>query len=355
MLLLYITQEQQPFTSTIQQPSLDRVAAWMPSSWDGDRAQVSWEANQAHIHEISPVWYYLHPNGDGSIVPYAGARNAGWVEQAHTQGALVIPLINNYYEGVGVDATPVSTVIHDPVRRAAHVNQLVDEVSAYGYDGIDIDYESLGGSRDREPFSQFIRELAAALHARDKLLVVTVHPKTHEPGPWNGPEAQDWERIGAVVDRLRVMTYAYHGCSSGAGPIAPVWWIDEVMYHASSVVPSRKVYVGIHFYGHDWSESSCTSLTWETAQQRLYTYATVRQWQDSAGWHRDVAEPWFSYNDEMGQRHTVWYADGASVHARLGLVEKYNLGGVAIWRLGGEDPVAWQHIAAALRASNPIP
>jgi spore germination protein len=347
LLLLYLAQSSLLFPPP---PPLNRVAAWMPSSWDGDRARASWEANRAHIQELSPVWYQLSASGDGSINPYAGARDAALVEQVHAQGTLVIPLINNYYDSVGVDATPVGAIIHDPARRAAHIAVLVDEVVAHGYDGIDIDYESLNGADDREAFSLFIEELAAALHTQGKLLAVTVHPKTYNPGSWSGPQAQDWKRVGAAVDRFRVMTYAYSGCSTGPGPIAPLWWMEDVMRFATSAVPPNKVYMGVHLYGHDWGGGNCTSVTWETARQRFDAYGTIRQWQANAGWRQQVAEPWFSYNDGMGQRHTVWYADGESVRERLGLVEKYGLGGIAVWRLGGEDPAAWEAIAAALRA-----
>ncbi|MFN2271571.1 MAG: glycosyl hydrolase family 18 protein [Anaerolineae bacterium] len=347
LLLLYLAQSSVLFPPP---PSLNRVAAWMPSSWDGDRARASWEANRAHIQELSPVWYQLDASGDGSINPYAGARDAALVQQARAQGVLVIPLINNYYDSIGVDAIPAGLIIHDPGRRSAHVAVLVDEVLAYGYDGIDIDYESLNGADDRDSFSLFIEELAAALHAHGKLLAVTVHPKTYSPGSWSGPQAQDWKRIGTAVDRFRVMTYAYSGCSSSPGPIAPLWWMEDVMRFATSVVSSNKVYVGIHFYGHDWGGGMCSSVTWQSAQQSFNAYGTIRQWQGSAGWRQEVAEPWFSYSDEAGQRHTVWYADAESVRARLGLVGKYGLGGIAVWRLGGEDPAAWKAIAAALQA-----
>jgi spore germination protein YaaH len=94
-------------------------------------------------------------------------------------------------------------------------------------------------------------------------------------------------------------------------------------------------------------------VTWQSAQQRFNAHGTIRQWQEDAGWRQAVAEPWFAYNDETGH-HTVWYADGQSVQERLGLVEKYGLGGIALWRLGGEDPAVWEAIAAALLAGEQV-
>ncbi|MFQ6100149.1 MAG: glycosyl hydrolase family 18 protein [Anaerolineae bacterium] len=345
LFLIYQAQRDPP-------PPLNRVAAWMPTSWDGGRARTSWEINRAHIQELSPVWYQLDPNGDGSITPYAGARDSALVEEAHVQSTLVAPLINNHYAGTGFDATPVSAMIHDPARRAAHINTLVNETLTYGYDGVDIDYESLNGLADRDDYSLFIEELAAVLHAHGKLLFIAVHPKTGEPGSWDGPQAQDWARIGAAVDRFRVMTYGYHWPTSKPGPIAPLWWMEDVMDFATSVVPPNRVYLGLHFYGYDWVSGSSNSLVWEDVQALISAHGVTPQWREAEGWGHTIAEPWFTYTDGAGRLHEVWYADGASIAVRLELVRKYGLGGVAIWRLGGEDPANWSAIATTLRSTS---
>jgi spore germination protein len=321
-----------------------RVAAWMPASWDGARARASWQAQQAHIDELSPVWYQVDASADGSVVPYSGARDAALVAEAHAGGTLVIPLINNAYGGV-FDPAPVSAIIHDPARRAAHAAALVSEVLAYGYDGIDIDYESLNGQDDREAFSSFVEELAAALHAEGRLLSVTVHPKTAEPGAWPGVQAHDWSRIGAAADRVRVMTYAYHYSTGGPGPIAPLFWMEEVAAFAASVMPPERVYLGIHFYGLDWGNGPATALEWEDVAERSATYRVSSRWEGAGALGQAIAEPWFSYV-AGGTEHQVWYADSRSVAARLQLVPRHRLGGIAVWRLGGEDPGNWTAIAA---------
>lgn len=327
------------FTLYVREPSPERVAAWLPTSWDTERARASWLANRHLIDEISPVWYQIDASGNGSINRYGGACDAALVAEAHAGGTLVLPLINNAYNG-SFDPAPVSTVLHDPALRAAHVAVLVNEVIACGYDGIDVDYESLDGVADREVFSLLIEELAAALHAQGRLLSVAVHPKTAEPGSWAGPQAQDWARIGAAADRLRVMTYGYHWQGSGPGPIAPLFWIEDVASFASRQVEPHKVYLGVHLYALDWSEGGATARTWEGVQELATATGAQRQWSDSAGWWQPVAEPWLVYA-EGGVQHEVWYADGESVAARASVARRYGLGGVALWRLGGEDPASW--------------
>lgn len=336
-------------------PSPRRVAAWMPTSWDADRALASWEANRQLIAELSPIWYQLDASGDGSINPYTGACDAGLVDQAHEGGTLVLPLIHNYYGSAGFDAAPVAAVIHDPARRAAHIAVLVAETLACNTDGIDIDYESLNGEADRDAFSLFMEELAAALHAEGRILSVAVHPKTAEPGGWSGPQAQDWARIGAAVDRFRVMTYGYSWRTSGPGPIAPLFWMESVLAFAVSLVPPQRVYAGVHFYGLDWAEGGATALIWESAQALMAEHGATRQWEatDDLEPPRPVAEPWFAYTVDLAE-HQAWYADGESVAARFYLVERYGLGGIAVWRLGGEDPAIWAAVADALELTQKL-
>ena len=330
---------------------LNRVAAWMPSSWDSARARASWEANRSRIQELSPIWYQLEYSGDGSIRAYAGARDSALVEEAHAQSTsvLVIPLINNCYSDSGFDAAPVSAMISNPDRRAAHIDAITEEVLNYGYDGIDVDYESLNGLADRDNFSLFIEELAAALHAHGKLLSIAVHPKVSEPGDWNGPQTQDWSRIGAAVDRFRVMTYEYHWSEGKPGPIAPLWWMRDVMAFAVSSVAPNRVYAGIHFYGHDWGDRSTRSLVWQDVQTQFAASGAASQWRGVDDRGRVVDEPWLTYTDGAGRSHEIWYANEASVAARLRLVQEYGLGGIAVWRLGGEDPANWSAIAVALQ------
>ena len=141
---------------------------------------------------------------------------------ARSAGVRIVPSILNG----GFDRARVAEIIHDPARRAQHIDAILALVMENDFDGIDIDYESLY-PEDRDNFSLFIEELAAALHAEDKLLSMAVHAKTEEPGNWGGPQAQDWVRLGAAVDEFKIMVYDYHNGASEAGPIAPLAWADD--------------------------------------------------------------------------------------------------------------------------------
>ena len=316
------------------------IAAWMPTSWDTVNALASFHAHADQMDEVSPFWYAV--DRDGTLDPYDGARDASLVQFAHAHGVLVIPTVSN-----GFDPERMHRILNDPDLRALHIGALTKEIQRYGYDGIDIDYENLYAG-DRDAFSAFVSALAAKVHRLpgSKVLTIAVHAKRSEPGTWNGAQAQDWHALGGAVDEFRVMTYDYCwslGCEgswgSPPGPIAPTWWMEEVIRFAVTQVPAAKVMMGVHFYGYDWNSSGVgTALTWLDVQSLLATTgASVHWWATDSG-GKPVEEHWFSY----GNGHGVVFADHDSVRARWRLARSLGIRGIAIWRLGSEDPQNWQ-------------
>ncbi len=271
-------------------------------------------------------WYELAR--DGSI---KGAVQSQYgMEMARSAGVRIVPSILNG----GFDRARVAEIIHDPARRAQHIDAILALVMENDFDGIDIDYESLY-PEDRDNFSLFIEELAAALHAEDKLLSMAVHAKTAEPGNWGGPQAQDWVRLGAAVDEFKIMVYDYHNGASEAGPIAPLAWADAVLTFAATQLPPEKTYLGVPVYGYRWTGSRGESLIWRQVNKLIEQSAPILQ-RDENG------EAWFTL--DTGQ--TVYYHDAESMRVRLQtlLTAHPDLAGISIWSLGGEDPAIWPTI-----------
>jgi 5-hydroxyisourate hydrolase-like protein (transthyretin family) len=62
-------------------------------------------------------------------------------------------------------------------------------------------------------------------------------------------------------------------------------------------------------------------------------------------WSATHAAPYFTYTSG-GVAHTVWYNDAASTAAKMRLVEKYGIRGMAFWHVAGEDARQWSQIRA---------
>ncbi|MEY4173566.1 MAG: hypothetical protein RI900_731, partial [Actinomycetota bacterium] len=227
------------------------VSGWVPY-WGASRgAATVADADVAALYsEVSMLWYGTR--ADGGVPLLGGATALGTtVAAARAAGLPVIPTI--------YDSSPAGTmrtILADPFARANHVQRIVELVMSKGYDGIDIDYEvfAFGDGRSRwasitPNWVAFVRELSNALHARGKLLSVTVPPVW--AGGASGYTVYAQDQIAPFVDRLRLMVYDW---SVGVpGPISPITWVRSVVAFSTKVVPPSKLQLGLPAYGRQWA------------------------------------------------------------------------------------------------------
>lgn len=323
------------------------IAAWFPPSFSGG-ARDSFEANKDVLDEISPFWYATDANGR-----LYGDRDDELVRMAQESNVLVLPSIHN----IG-DFEIIIGILSDPFIRSRHIQNIVDEVLARNYDGIDIDYEMLPATV-RMPFSSFVIELSEALHAHGKILSVAVHAKDCDYCGLGG--FQDWSVIGQHADRVRIMTYDYHWRGGGPGPVAPLYWVESVAEYARSVIHPEKVFIGVPFYGYDWPPAGAASgVPWSDIEDLIDSQGlTVNLMQRDA--RGRVDESWFRYTAAEGTRE-VWFMTDDALESKLELVQRLDLAGIAIWRIGYEKPEYWDVIRHKLvqdpiliqRAINPL-
>ena len=304
------------------------VSAWYPSSEHAG----GYDTLMRHIDaldEINPFWYAAAP--DGALVKAPEAEDAAKLAAWREAGVLILPTIAN--------AAPQAVRSET---RAAHIAHIVALVERMNYDGIDIDYESFPLST-RDDFSAFVEVLSAELHARGRLLSVAVHAKTSDRGTWEGAAAQDWARLAAAVDVFRIMAYDYHHrASPEAGPIGPPQWAADVLGYAATVTDLSKVRLGLHFYGYRWQRGQVATITWESFQHTVDSFGLTVA--------RDPAdrEAYVQFKVRGLPAQTIYVADAVGLAYKLDvLLSAYpDLGGVAIWGIGGEDPQLWDVLRA---------
>lgn len=312
-----------------------RVIGYVPY-WDQRRGFDVVRERPDLFDEISPVWYSLEPDGEVVLAdPRHTTIDRAMVNVLQDNGIEVIPTVTSLRDGRWQPEL-VREMLHDPDAVRNHVRQLVDLAIAEGYDGIDIDYEDLRAA-DRGAFSSFVTDLGAALHAEDLLLTVAVHAKASEEGYDERNRAQDYRAIGRAADQVRLMTYDYSWGTSPPGPLAPAYWVEEVIEWAVTQIPPEKIVLGIALVGYDWVGESGDSIVYDDALETKRAHdATIQR--------ADDYSPWFRYQDPRGTTREVWFEDAASVAVKLDLVDRYGLAGTFFWRLGGEDPRVWQTV-----------
>jgi spore germination protein YaaH len=66
-------------------------------------------------------------------------------------------------------------------------------------------------------------------------------------------------------------------------------------------------------------------------------------------WDNVARVPYFKYT-QNGQYHEVWFESKSSLEHKLDIVKEYNIGGIALWRLGLEDAGVWDVIEKRISA-----
>jgi spore germination protein len=287
------------------------------------------------VNEVSPWMYGISAGGgitlDAGVDAPSFARHLG---RLRARGLPIVPTLANVDAGGNWSYQPVAGMLHDPALQARQVAAIVALVERHAYAGIDIDYEDLRAG-DRQAFAAFVTRLAAALHAKHKILSVAVFAKASDAGYAPRNVAQDYAAIGRAADQVRLMGYDRHWNTSPPGPIAPVSWIRAVLRYAKTRIPAQKIILGIPFYGYDWIGDHGTPVTWAQAIQLARAHhATIR-------YDGTNQAPWFTYTDASGHRHTVWFENAESTAAKLGLAQTAGIGGVYLWMYGNAEPSTW--------------
>jgi spore germination protein len=319
------------------------VVASLPY-WNMPLGAATVLANRNAFTEVSPWMYGLSPSGQ--IVPqYPAGQAAAMATNLQKLRAARLPIVPTLANITGGDFVyqPAARILHSPSLARAQVAAIAQLVRQQGFAGIDIDYEELHGT-DRAAFSSFITSLGAALHAEGKILSVAVFAKTTDAGYDQRNVAQGYAAIGRAADQVRLMAYDYHWATSQPGPVAPIWWVRDVIRYAKTQIPAKKIILGVPLYGYDWSGGRGTTVTWLQAFQ-LATKHKARSRFDAAS-----QEPWFTYTDRSGRKHQVWFENAQSSTAKFAAAQGSGIGGAYLWMYGYEESSTWPALRNTLPA-----
>lgn len=265
---------------------------------------------------VGPFWY--RATKDGSLE----AKDSQVVyDTAKSLGLKMYPLITN-------KTGSTDSVLGDPGTRSKVIDNIVKLVQEKQYDGVNIDFELLP-PKQRDNLTSFMAELYPKMQSMNKTLIISVFPQVDVAEDVSG--AYNYPELAKNTDFMQIMTYDNHWSTSKAGPIAPIDWYEKnVKYAIEQCGGPHKVIIGVSAYGYDWKGNEGETIT--------YVDAITRAEQNGAQIMYDeaVQAPHYKYKD-----HEVWFENDKSTAAKLDVVAKYNPAGIALWRLGQEQPEIW--------------
>ena len=288
-------------------------------------SQKAVEKHWQNLDKVVPFWYTLKP--DGKIENRYGGHQYELSSLTDDRKIDMLPLINNSQKN--------NMMLVNPEIRNKSVNNIVKLIEKYDYKGINIDFEFIP-EWTRNGYTSFIKLLSEKMPA-DKILTISVFPKINVPLNLQG--AYDYSALAKYVDQIVIMTYDNHWSTGPAGPIAPINWVENNIQYALEYIPADKIMLGIANYGYDWTNNNTAQ---DISAKKAIDIASKKGVEIK--WHESYQTPYFYYRDENNIKHEVWFENSYSTSFKLELVKKYDLKGIAIWRLGNSTDKFWETI-----------
>ncbi|MCR5763241.1 MAG: glycoside hydrolase [Treponema sp.] len=195
------------------------------------------------------------------------------------------------------------------------------------YDGIQIDFELIP-KKDGAHFLSFISGLRKRI-GNEKWLTIALPAriKTLEN------DVFDYAKIEPLVDRIIIMAYDEHWSTSKPGAVASMDWCERIADYAKTVLPKKKLVMGIPFYGRTWQDENYGKAWYFSGINRILGENNTHTVE------RENSVPYFTFTKEI--KVTGYFDDTFSLVERLRMYADKDIDRIAFWRIGQEDPSFW--------------
>jgi peptidoglycan/xylan/chitin deacetylase (PgdA/CDA1 family)/spore germination protein YaaH len=306
---------------------------------------VSWDSNSraslaAHIRQldvVSPQWVAL-AGAKGEVEVTADPQAAALIAAAPNRPA-VLPLVHNSANAV-FDSAQADALLASPAARAALIRHLVDLAQSRGFGGYIFDLENLS-PRAARLYPGFVAQARIALAKSDRQAWVTA--------PFDG-EGWPLPALQKASDALVLMAYDQHYGNGEPGPAAGQDWFQQTLAATFKQLNPAHTIVALGAYGYDWTAGKSGLADAVTFHEAM---VLARDAGVDVASDRDSLNPNFSYQDDAGRDHMVWFLDAVAAFNQVRVTDPWRPMGYGLWRMGSEDPGVWTVLGRPYGAAAP--
>jgi spore germination protein len=300
-----------PYSSSVLLPTLNQLAK--------------------HLTYLAIVSYSLTEEGWAFVL----LDDTDILLESKRVGIKPLLMIRNFSQE-GFSPELVGKVLENSTYRQNLISSLTKLVTEKGYNGVSIDFEFIPPPR-RKDFVLFLRDLKSSLG--NLILHVNVHAKTEDIPTNRIIGAYDYKAIGEVADIVGIMTIDYGYPTGPPNPVAPLWWVEQVIQYSISLIAPAKLQISLAMYGYDWRiiDNKTTAMS-NLDAQRLAIKQKV-----SIKYDVLAAEPWYKYWVGATE-NVVWFGDIRSVIEKYKIIDYYKLLGTTYWHIELEFPQHWAYV-----------
>jgi chitinase len=282
--------------------------------------------------------------GDGSLSFFDATYSsdaAELISKAHAKNVKVLMMVATWTD-------PTDWGDSTGKNLTSFVNNIMNLVNTYGFDGVDLDWEGDFGSAYYTNMANLVGALRLSLGS--KILTADI----------GVDDFAFWAQQAANMDRLSAMTYdeagnwnpySWFNSALESDSCDCVWSLDLTRRRALAAgLPAAKINLGLPFYGYVSTGGNVTgprqSIAGQpTMSQMSYADIVANYDVSSPSWDSVAQVPWISTPNGW-----VTFDNPQSITAKVQYIQKQGLGGWIIWN-NSSDYVATQNPSHPLLAA----
>lgn len=312
----------EPNSSSYTPPAGRPLSIGFYVNWD-DNSYPALQRTLPHLDWVLPTWLSI----SGAQMALKSDVDDQALDLIHTSrpDMPVLPVIQNSVDDEW-DGAGLAKLLADPAMRTQRLDDIVTFLTANKFAGLTVDFEEVPAAAQPD-LRSFLAQMSAAFKPLGLTLAVTV---PFDDDDW------DYKAYAGIADYLIVMAYDQHWAQGTPGSIAAQDWFEKTLDQRMAELDPAHTIVAIGGYGYDWVKGqTATDLTFQDALRAAHDSEATIDFDDATN------NPHFSYVEDDGKTHDVWFLDGVTGYNQIHAADIYKPAGYALWRLGSEDPSLW--------------
>ncbi len=217
---------------------------------------------------------FWQTNGPAATLQASAADVTWFHDWARQQGVKIILCVDNFTTDWDWPAAQRSFKDN----RAAFAADLIAQVKARDFDGVDLDLEGIveATADDQQAYTQLAQTLASALHPLGKTVTIdSFH------GKWNAPNWNWWPDLLPIVDGITTMGYEQSGLD-----------VDYPTLVEHAAPAPQKLMIGVPSYQGTWLNHTVgEQLGWIVQQGQIGTAIwdaslSAPEWRQKSVWEQ---------------------------------------------------------------------